>query len=341
MARKPTLRELKQGGRDSQKRACARQGADDAVLASEERYGTLVENSLTGIYIDLDGKIVFANKKFAEIYRYPRAELIGMESWKLVHPEDRALTDQIRAKRIKGEDAPSQYPARGLTKDGQTIWVLRRNTRIDYEGKPAILGNLVDITESRRAEEALRESTRRLQVAYEQAITYAQELKVEITERNRAEKALRQRERQLRAQTRNLEEMNTALKVLLNQREQDRKELEKNVLANVKELVLPYVDMLRDARLDPSQKGYVSVIESNLEHIVSPFLRRLSSKYRSLTPKEIQIADFVKLGRTTKEIAALLNLSIGAIESHRRNIRAKLGLKNQSVNLRTHLSSFE
>jgi PAS domain S-box-containing protein len=137
-----------------------RKRAENALRESEEKYSTLVENSLTGIYIDQDGKIAFANRKFAEIYGYSREELAGMESWRLVYPEDRVLTDKIRAKRLKGEEVLSEYQARGLTKDGKTIWITRRNTRIDYEGKPAILGNIVDITESREKEGQLIQASK-------------------------------------------------------------------------------------------------------------------------------------------------------------------------------------
>ncbi|MCK4485766.1 MAG: PAS domain S-box protein [Desulfobacterales bacterium] len=133
-----------------------RKRAEEALRESEKKYSTLVENSLTGIYIDQDEKIVFANDRFAEIYRYPREELIGIETWRLVHPEDRGLTSEIRAKRLTGEDAPLEYEARGLTKDGETIWITRRNARIEYKGRPVILGNIVDITEKKRAEEELR-----------------------------------------------------------------------------------------------------------------------------------------------------------------------------------------
>jgi len=169
-----------------------RKRAEKALRKSEEKYSTLVENSLTGIYIDQDGKIVFANNRLEEIYGYAEDELIGTESRNLVHPEDRAFTDGIREKRLKGEDAPEEYEAKGLTKDGKTIWVARRNTRIKYHGSPAILGNIVDITEQMRVEEALRESIYRVQVAHEQAIIYAQQLKEEITERKHAEDALKE-----------------------------------------------------------------------------------------------------------------------------------------------------
>lgn len=133
-----------------------------ALGESEQRWKKLVENSLTGIYVDQGGKIIFANERFADIYRYPKEELIGIESCKLVHPEDRAFTDEMRAKRLRGEKPLSEYDARGLTKDGKTIWVRRMNTDIEYEGKLSILGNLIDITEEKRFEEELEETNAEL-----------------------------------------------------------------------------------------------------------------------------------------------------------------------------------
>jgi len=129
---------------------------------NKEKYSTLVENSLTGIYIDQDGKLVFANKKFADIFKYQKEELIGIPTWKFVHPEDRAMTNQIRAMRLAGQDAPTEYEARGITKDGRTIWIVRRNTRIEYQGKTAILGNIVDITQQKWAEEELKKINQEL-----------------------------------------------------------------------------------------------------------------------------------------------------------------------------------
>jgi len=156
MAGKPTYEKLEQRVKELEKEALEHKRMEEVLRESEEKYSKLVENSLTGIYIDQDEKIVFANNRFADIYRYPREELIGIESWRLVHPEDRSLTDKTRARRLKGEEAPPEYEARGLTKDGETIWIKRRNTSIEYKGRPAILGNAVDITEQKQAEEELR-----------------------------------------------------------------------------------------------------------------------------------------------------------------------------------------
>jgi two-component system, LuxR family, sensor kinase FixL len=130
--------------------------AEKRLRESEEKYSTLVENSLTGIYVDQDGTIVFANERFAQIYGYRLEEVLGIESRRLVHPEDRDMTDAIRTKRLEGKDVPTEYNARGIKKDGETIWVSRRNTRIFFQGQPAILGNIVDITQEQQLKEELR-----------------------------------------------------------------------------------------------------------------------------------------------------------------------------------------
>jgi DNA-binding CsgD family transcriptional regulator len=159
--------------------------------------------------------------------------------------------------------------------------------------------------------------------------------------RKRTDDALRQREKELEIKTRNLEEMNSALKVLLQKREEDRKELEEKVLFNVKELVIHYIEKLRNTGLDKNQAGYVDILESNLQSIVSPFSRTLSHAYLNLTPAEIEIADLVRQGKSTKEMADLLNVSTRTIEFHRKNIRKKLGIDLKKANLRTRLLSLQ
>ena len=161
----------------------------------------------------------------------------------------------------------------------------------------------------------------------------------DVTAIKLVEEALKERELELELQTQKLEETNTALRVLLKAREEDKHELEEKVLANVKELIIPYLKDLKSAGLDSRQMAYLEIVESNLNDIISPFLHQISSKYLNLTPREIQVATLVKEGKATKEIAEMLHLSMNAVDFHRKNIRKKLGLKNKKANLRTHLLS--
>lgn len=158
-----------------------------------------------------------------------------------------------------------------------------------------------------------------------------------LKERNQANRTLHKHKEDFERNTKKLFEAKAALKVLLKQREQDKVELEQKVIENVSSLVLPYLEKLKKSTLSPRQKGYITVMESNLKEIVSPFAHNLSSGYINLTPKEIQVADLIRKGKTSKEIAVLFNSSTRVIDFHRNNIRTKFGLINKKINLRSHL----
>ena len=164
---------------------------------------------------------------------------------------------------------------------------------------------------------------------------------LDITKRKLAEQALQAREMELENQTHDLEEANTALRVLLKHRDEDKKELEDRIVSNVKEGIYPYIQKIKNSKLDDRQMAYLDMVKSLLDDIIAPFFSQLSSKYSNLTPTEIQVAGLVKEGKTTKEIAELLNLSAGTIEFHRNNLRSKLGLRNKKTNLRTYLMSIK
>jgi DNA-binding CsgD family transcriptional regulator len=122
---------------------------------------------------------------------------------------------------------------------------------------------------------------------------------------------------------------------LLQHREKDNTELEEKVFHNIKDLVLPYVDRLKTSH--PADRAIVDIIESNLNDVLSPFIKSMASRYENFTPKEIQIANLMKKGRTTKEISQILNLSPRTIDIHRYNIRRKLNISNKKINLQSYL----
>ena len=162
----------------------------------------------------------------------------------------------------------------------------------------------------------------------------------DITERKLNEETLRQREEELSMKSRNLEEMNAALKVLLKQREEDRIQIEENVLTNVKTSILPYIEKLKKGSLTKYQKSCLNMLEGQIKEITAPFLRTISQSSFDLTPQELRVADFVKNGNTTKEIAGILRISIKTVDYHRDNLRRKLGIKNNKTNLRSFLLKF-
>ena len=163
----------------------------------------------------------------------------------------------------------------------------------------------------------------------------------EIIERKFTEEALRKSEADLESRKVALEETNTALKVLLKKREQDREELEERVVANVKELIEPYLDRLKESGLVDRQKVYVEILESNLNDVISPFVHSSFVMNWKLTPAEMKVANLVRFGKSTKEIAEIMNLSPETVSVHRKKIRKKSGITNKKINLRTVLISLK
>ena len=162
-----------------------------------------------------------------------------------------------------------------------------------------------------------------------------------ITALKIAENKLQQREEELERQARHLAEANAALRGVLRQRDTDIKEIEETIVHNLYESILPNLEQLSLLPHKSESRQLIDMITSGLSDIASPFLRSLSNLERVLTPQEIRIATLVKEGKSTKEIADLLNLSITTINFHRRNLRDKLGLTNTSTNLRTYLLSLK
>ena len=161
----------------------------------------------------------------------------------------------------------------------------------------------------------------------------------DITKRVDAEKALQAREKQLKRKAINLKRANIALHVLLKQREDDKRELEEKMLLNVEHLLGPCLEKLEKTGLNDEQKACLKILKKNLNNITSPFLRTLCSTHLNISPTEMQVASHIKEGKTTKEIAESMNLSIRGIEFHRNNLREKLGLKHKKVNIRSYLLS--
>ncbi len=201
-----------------------------------------------------------------------------------------------------------------------------------------------DITDRKKAENALIEARSELETrVVERTLELTQlnkRLQGEIVERKKAEAGLFKHTTELNLKSRNLEEANIALRVILKAREEDKNELESKILANMKKLVLPYLEKLEKSRLESSQRFCLAGLRTNLEDLVSPFSQRLSSPLLNLTPREIQVASQIKEGHSNKEIAGFLNISLRTVEFHRENIRKKIGLVNKKVNLRSQLLLF-
>jgi len=278
----------------------------------------LVETMTDGLSeIDQNGVATYANDRLCEMWGYTKAEIIGRPVVDFLDEENRRLLEAQLEERKKGRY--KSYELVWTRKDGQKIHT-HMSPRPFYDKRGKFQGSfavITDITQRKEEQENLRKA------------------------RDELEKRVEERTRELEIKTNNLEEVNTALRVLLKKRDEDRTEIEERVLQNVRELVLPYLEKLRRCNLDKRQKTWMEIIDSTLNDIISPFTQGLHSGYMKLTPMEVQVADLVKNGKTTKEIAELLNLSPQTIACHRKSIRKKIGIRNRKANLRSHLSAIQ
>lgn len=287
-----------------------------------------IESSINAIGIgDLEGNIIYVNQAFTRMWGGRREEILGQSVFKFV--ESKAEAERIIERVLA--DGGWFGESTGRNKHGDIVHVeLSASLVTDGQGRPvSLFCSFVDISERKAAEAALNQAKRDLEIKVEERTRSLQS----------ANAQLREKEEELEHKARHLEEVNTALQVLLEQREKDREALEENITANVRDLILPYIHELAGSNLNSRQRTCLNVVEANLESIISPFAKKLTGKSLSLTPTQIRVAELIRSGKSTKEIAAMMSISDRAVEFHRNNIREKLGLKNKKINLHTYLLS--
>ena len=119
-----------------------------ALQQSEQKFRSIVEKSLVGVYIIADGLLVYANPRLAEIFGYALEEVAGsMTVQTVIHPEDWPLVKANLKRRIDGQADAIHYHFRGRRKDGSVIHVEALGSRTEFDGRPAVVGSLLDISE--------------------------------------------------------------------------------------------------------------------------------------------------------------------------------------------------
>ena len=135
-----------------------------------------------------------------------------------------------------------------------------------------------------------------------------------------------------------IEQKNSALKEILSQIEMEKIKFKESVVSNVEEVLLPALKKLR-RKGTPLDKKYLDVLEKNLKDLTSSFGINVTGKKVQLSPREIEIANLIKSGLSSKDICEMLHLSFKTIETHRNKIRKKFQIVNKQVNLVSYLQS--
>jgi len=131
------------------------------LIKQKDFYHTIAEASFAGIYVVQSGRFRYLNRNAASYAGYTPIELVGRDAFSIVHHEDRDLVNRLAREMLKGLRT-EPYEFRIITRDWQVRWIMETVTPITYQGKPAILGNSMDVTEKKLMEEARWEVEKRL-----------------------------------------------------------------------------------------------------------------------------------------------------------------------------------
>ena len=295
-------------------------------------------------YKDTKNNFIRVNKYVALSHGKTKEELEGKNLFDLYPREDAEKYYQDDLMVINSGVPQLNIEEPWKTPEGQQWVITSKIPFTDAVGKIiGVIGFAYDITERKRLEKELDAYNRQLEDRIRRRTDELQRVNErliqEIKEHEESSKSLLETKKEVDEKANNLEKMNTALGVLLKHREADRENLANNVTLSVKQLIMPYINDLKNGSLNARHKMLVEMIEAGLKDISSPFTGKLSVAYMDLTPREIQVANLIKQGKNTKDIADFMGISSAAVNLHRNHLRGKLGLKNKKTNLFAFLSS--
>lgn len=273
----------------------------EKLLQSEARFKDIVNNALEWIWeVDMSGKYTYSSPVVKDILGYEPEEVIGKFFYDFFTPDQKSVLMKSAFKHFSCRKPFRKFINKNVSKNGKTVILSTSGVPVvNKEGKI---------------------------VGYRGADT-------DITDQHLKQNA----HEKLKSQQKELERVNAALNVLMEKRSQDKLLLQEKITANIKQLILPYVSRLRSTHSKSERLELIDLINNHLKEITEDFSYKLSSKHIGLTRTELKVADLVREGRKTKQIAHILCLSPKTIESHRQNIRKKLGIKNKKINLQAYL----
>lgn len=303
------------GRRASNRDITQRKHIEDQLQESEKRFRLALDAASDGLWDrNLVTDEVYYGANWYKLLGYTEEDAQqGTVTWKsLLHPEDAEKAKTVVQEYLDGRIRNLRQEFRLRNKKGEWQWVLSKGKIVEWDenGRPTrLIGTHTDITDRKTLELTLKQQQGKL-------------------------------EEKVRQRTAELEETNTTLNVLLRKRDADKEMLEAKITENISDLIDPYFEKLKSSHLTPWQSDLMYILQESIHQLTSPFMRNVGGKLLHLSPMEMQVANLVKGGKSSKEIAEVLKISSGTVNIHRKNIRKKLGVDNQKTNLQIILQSF-
>jgi PAS domain S-box-containing protein len=250
-----------------------------------------------------DGLILKVNKRFCEQSGYLEENVIGRTSVELglwLDPTQRFKAIQA----IQKHGRLFSWPVKFRLRNGEIRDFSYSAQLVEYNGMQCSLGASIETRDQRFREEILTEKDKKISEMESQ-----------------------------------LQDYNTALRVLSRHYESEKNDQYNKLLTIIEKSVLPYLEKLKVGKIDSVSQTYLSIMESNLIGILSSINQSSPDRFDNLTITEKQVTDLIRQGKSSKEIATLLNVSTAAIAFHRNNIRKKLGLTNRKKSLNSYLTN--
>lgn len=324
----------------------AKKEVEIALQSSEKKFRQLFHEMVGGAVLleimDRDrrgqatvARIVEANTAFEQLTGIPRDQAVG-RTLDQIQPQMGTFWSKLFSRAMHGgKSFQVEHIHHELDRHFLVSAFVLEDQRVG--------ATFIDISAQKKIEETLDMARRNLeaQVKHRTAeLALAnQKLQDEVESRRLAQEALLQKSKELETHAVGLEEANIALKVVLKERENERQALEEKIVCNINELTQPHLAKLSAGNLNQRQRAIVNAIKISLDDIASPLNRRFIIESSHLTPAETRVANYIRQGKTTKQIADLMAVATSTIDFHRLNIRRKLGLVNKKTNLESHLKS--
>ncbi len=194
---------------------------------------------------------------------------------------------------------------------------------------------LAEITARKALEAELQQSHTNLEHQVEKRTA---ELSETVSKLNAALKALQTREEELHEKNRQLHDMNTTLTVLLKRRDEEHLDIRKDLAAKTAELVVPLLKKAEN-KVSGTAQNYLATAQENLRSLFAQHSHDTILINAKLAPRELQVVNYIKQNKSSKDIAEILDLSVRTVESYREKIRKKLGIQSQKKNLKKFLTS--